>query len=235
MNKVDQEVRRMMLRYPGIFPNRISCLEHLFLVGGNGYRWTESGELRSMDDERDINKMSYNDLDQRLQTMRESQVKYNYTEDDEISRFRIAEVEQERMNRQFRERHIDLFCQFNNMHDALTFERVQHVNLLYTQFADAPYGSIDPDWLKAAEEIIRELMMFFNRTWNVNEDIPAPGKTVPNPSMYSRMPDRFQNLYTQAQEISAKLDAQSGSKARLAEMYKLVLAAFDKPLDSFEK
>lgn len=44
MNKLDTLVRRSMLAYPLIFPDRWHVLRHLYLVIGNGHEWHE-GEI----------------------------------------------------------------------------------------------------------------------------------------------------------------------------------------------
>ena len=37
-------IKQMIVEYPSLFPSRENCLDHLFLVIGNGYEW-EDGEL----------------------------------------------------------------------------------------------------------------------------------------------------------------------------------------------
>lgn len=40
LSSLDLQIKKMMLKYPGIFPSRLECLHHLFAVNGNGYKWT---------------------------------------------------------------------------------------------------------------------------------------------------------------------------------------------------
>lgn len=67
LNKVDQHIKMCMLTHPNIFPSRMSVLTHLFIVGGNGYRWTKNGALENPYDG-DLKagnvKMDYSDLDE---------------------------------------------------------------------------------------------------------------------------------------------------------------------------
>ena len=42
--KIDEMIKDMMLRYPGIFPSRLDCLRHLLTLTGTGYYWNEDGD-----------------------------------------------------------------------------------------------------------------------------------------------------------------------------------------------
>jgi hypothetical protein len=50
MNSVDNFVRTSILTYPSLFRNRTSVLHHALCVIGNGYKWSETGEVISDSD-----------------------------------------------------------------------------------------------------------------------------------------------------------------------------------------
>jgi hypothetical protein len=45
MNSVDKFVRNNILTFPLIFPNRTAVLHHTLCVIGNGFEWSDSGEV----------------------------------------------------------------------------------------------------------------------------------------------------------------------------------------------
>lgn len=47
MNSVDNFVRTNILTFPSIYPNRTAVLHHALCVIGNGYMWSENGEVVS--------------------------------------------------------------------------------------------------------------------------------------------------------------------------------------------
>lgn len=222
MNKVDQHIKRMMLQYPSLFPNRISCLKQLFLTNGNGYKWDANGCLTDACgsyDDRAEDKMSYDDLDTREYD------RYGDSEDDEVDtlsdirKFHKLRDAKERLDREFREQHIDLICQFHDTWDNFSYADLQHFDPNWSAFKNAPYGSIDADWLHVMEETIKKLMYAFNQNWSLHYDNPLRGEKQPEPSMFSRMPEKFQRMYTEIQEIEDKLESQSGAKARAKEFW----------------
>lgn len=218
MNKVDQHIKEMMLKHPLIFPTRLACLRRIFMVNGNGYEWDDQGCLRSWSQKNDTKelKMQYSDLDNRD----DEQFKYGYSD---IAQFQSLCTEQERMLRKFREEHIDLFCQFNDIDDNIKYSDLQYFSPEWSMFRDAPYGNIDPDWLNAAEELIGKIKYAFNIIWSLHYDNPLRGEKAADPSMYSRMPEQFQKLYDQVKEIDDKLDAQSGKRAQHKEFLDMVI------------
>ena len=230
MNKIDQHIKRMMLRYPLLFPNRINCLYHLFLVNGNGYRWNAAGELEDRcNTYADFDgKMNYSDLDEDMDRLLSSKQDFpDHPIIQELNDGRELKNHEERMVRQFREQHIDKFCRdiFGRSTDGnrFTTEMLLHVDLNWSAFKNAPYGSIDHEWLMVAESVIDKLDQYFNSVWNLYYDRPTENTPVPNPSMFSRMPEQLQRLHTQMLAVKNQLDEQSGTSSRLAEQYNRVL------------
>lgn len=211
MNKVDSHIKRMMLQYPTLFKTRRDCLAHLFLVNGNGYDWDENGclvESYSTYD-RASDKMRYDDLDK--------------DPNDEIPKvpgletfyaFRSIMKEKERMDREFREKHIDILCQMDENIGGFSYEKLDNFDPEWSKFRNAPYGKIDSDWLKAMEEVVKTIKYSFNMIWHLHYDSPIRGEKKPEPSMFSRMPEQWQTVYIKVLEIEEKLEAQSGSKAK---------------------
>ena len=59
--KVEQTIQLMTDNYPSIFYNRQTCLNHLFCVIGNGYKWV-NGELVNEEDKPYIKEYSKKDI-----------------------------------------------------------------------------------------------------------------------------------------------------------------------------
>ncbi|WP_427047195.1 hypothetical protein [Halomonas casei] len=69
LNSVDEHIKGMMLSCPGLFPNRLAALKHLFMVNGNGYAWNENGELVGGNDQPPCGAMDYTDLYERQEKL----------------------------------------------------------------------------------------------------------------------------------------------------------------------
>lgn len=218
MNKVDRHIKKMMLQFPSLFPNRIKCLRHLFMVNGNGYDWNDEGCLVEWtyegDRTRPADKMNYSDLDQRQDDLSKFYDEHECLRD--IQKFRRLHDEKERLDRQFREKNIDLLCRYHDTYDNFTYADLQHFDPRWSAFHDAPYGNIDIDWLTAMEETITKIKYAFNQVWSLYYDHPLKGEKTPEPSMFSRMPEKFQKLYADICEVENKLDKQSGRRERMA-------------------
>lgn len=229
LNKVDQRIKQMMLQYPSLYPNRIKCLRQLFLTTGNGYEWDDNGCLvlassrrphRPADTAAGLpsppadGKMQYDDLDELLNLIEKL---YGPASDVQHIAYQKLTYEKERLDRQFRETHIDLLCQFHDTWDNFTFPDLKQFDPDWSAFRDAPYGNIDADWLCVMEETVSKIKYAFNLIWSLHLDNPPRGEKMPEPSMFSRMPERFQKTYTAICEIEDKLEAQSKSKARAKE------------------
>jgi hypothetical protein len=222
MDKVDLHIKQMMLQYPSIFPTRLSCLKHLFLVNGNGYDWDETGCLvpwRSTYD-RANDQMHYADLDRREDdTVFDSIISQSDLKDHPLVAFHKLENDKERLDRQFREQHIDLFCQCHGTYDNFKYEDLVNFEVRWSAFNLAPYGYIDIDWLAAMEETVSKMFYTFNQVWGMHYDTPLKGDKMPEPSMFSRMPYQWQQIYLSIQEIKSKLEAQSKTTERSKEYW----------------
>lgn len=221
MNKVDLHIKQMMLQHPSIFPNRISCLKQLFLTNGNGYEWDNNNclTLYSVYEQRPLDKMYYDDLDNKDP---DSIMNSKLVTESDLGKFHALCKEKELINRQFREKNIDLLCQFHDFGDEFSYKDLMHFDINYSAFRDAPYGKIDKDWLSVMEETVTKIKYAFNIIYSLHYDNPIRGEKKPEPSMFSRMPDHWQKLYTNILEIDDKLEAQSGTKARAKEYWESI-------------
>ncbi len=202
LNKVDQHIKVMMFQYPSLFPNRLRCLQHMFLVTGNGYRWNDDGCLVSDNDD-SIDKMKYSDIDESIEKLDEALSRWVAIDSslDGIKQFQILCKEKERLDRQFREQHIDLYCKFHDVWEDFQYTDLQFFNSEWSALANAPFGKIDADWLKAMKETVKKIKIAFNRIWHLNYD----RDNAVEPSMFSRMPEHFQKMYTEILAIEVKL------------------------------
>ena len=189
MNKVDSQIRSMMLSFPSIFPNRLKCLQHLFMGSGNGYRWDSAGCLSSEYDSYNTT-MQYNDLDDALSRAS--------GRTDDISQFHNLKYEEERLLRQHREKNIDLYAQFNGVYDEIDWSTLSRFNVEWSAFRNLPYSTIDDDWLIAAEELLNRIYYAFNRFYTLHW----------GPEMIAKMPEDFQKTYSDLVKISRLLHAE---------------------------
>lgn len=65
LTHMDEFVRRSMLGYPSLFPDRASVLSHTFLVLGNGIEWEQNGRIQLPRN----TAMRYDDLDTRIERL----------------------------------------------------------------------------------------------------------------------------------------------------------------------
>ena len=127
---------------------------------------------------------------------------------------RKFELNHDRMVRKHRAENIDVVVRHCSTGARFSYEALKHINFDYTAMVGAPYGHIDPDYLEAAEELMSIFEYSFNVAFSLHYDNPLTDETAPEPSMFSCMPSYFQRLKTQIDDISEKLEAQSGKKAR---------------------
>ncbi len=94
---MDEYVRRGMMTFPSIYPNRLRVLAHTFLVLGNGVEWADDGTLPM----RDFGgEMKYDDLDTRLDRFFDKSL---LDDDDTGIRARMQEgIDEERRDREAR-------------------------------------------------------------------------------------------------------------------------------------
>lgn len=217
MNEVNQMVKETLLAYPTLYNDRFSVLCAFF--SSSNYRWTDDGKLvRDYPLSRDTASMDFSDLDNREKDLCDKETQGSLSEMDLFRRYKLA---RDRSARQLLADNIDLVAAYSGVGDReLSYSDLLHMNLNSVclggyYLGGAPFGNIDPAWLKAAEEFIDEVLVAYNRVFGLHHDNPTRGESAPEPSMFSQMPVHFQKKYTEIMEISDKLDAQSGRKARM--------------------
>lgn len=201
MNKVDQVVSNMMLTYPLLYSTRAEVLHSIFL--GTNYVWKD-GNLRPVfRDEKVYDLIDTRDLDDSDK---------QWAGDDDFAVGIRLRNELERMNRIFRATHIKHFAKMKG--GDYGYAQLDYWYLDRSSgnvLTDAPFGSIDPEWLAAIEEFLSNMFVAFNQVFNLHYDHDTT-RALPEPSMFSRMPEVFQNRYLMLKEIEAKCEAQSGTK-----------------------
>jgi hypothetical protein len=223
LTKVDKLVRTMMLTYPALYPDRATALFNIFTDSGTNYCWDEQGCIvqtypseKTWEGPIDISDLAKSDAD--------------WDRDDDFARTVRLENELERHQRLFRAEHIDLLCRYgrggtygyrhlNTYHlDDITAE--WGCALIYR----APFGKIDAEWVRAMEEFIGDMMVAFNHVYRLHFDKPLRGEKAPEPSMYSQMPAAMQKRHDNLLQIDDMLDAQTGNRAKRAELAKRLVA-----------
>lgn len=229
-NKVTKHIREKLRMYPGMYTSRLRVLKHLFMVNGNGYDWGKNGCPVEGYTERgkNPNEMDYSDLEKDI-----AKHTAEIDQDDpkhpcnDLRKFWIADAEGEMAERKHREKYIDLYASNHSFTDNFKYEDLVNFDPDWSLFRDAPYGSIDPEWAAAMEEVIDKINYAFNTVWNLHMDRPSKGHTPPIPSMYSRMPPEWQKKYDKIQEYAEKLDKQTGSRANRAATLRSFFAALE--------
>ncbi len=219
LNKVDLAVRELMLNYPLSYPSRKDALRNIFLSGN--HHWNDAGELvRSYEMTKDYEgPIDISDLDQSDEA---------FSRDDEFNRAIRLRNELDRRTRLFMAENIDMFAKYDSS-DGYNYRTLDDYRLTseYAPIATAPFGSVDPEWLSAMEDFIRDLMVAFNQVFGLHCD---QEERKPEPSMYSRMPEAFQQRYDAIKECKAKCEAQSGREAsELAFFEEFILPELNKP------
>ncbi len=214
MNKVDLHIREMMLTYPLLYSNRQEALIGIFV--GTNYVWVkgEDGKYvikpvyefdKKFDGPTDISDLDESDL--------------RFAGDDDFHRAIRAQNQLERMQRLFVAENIDLFATVRMTKGRdISYQTLDswYFDHDTTVLATAPFGEIDADWLSAIEELLNMLIVAYNQFFGIHADTPLRGDKVPEPSMFSRMPEKFQKRLTKIREWEERAEAQSGSKARMA-------------------
>lgn len=223
MNKVDEMVKALLNTYPTLYTDRTSVLFGIFCSLGAGYEWDDNGCIvnRFADYGRNPTVMDYSDLDHDAERLTEEEAKGHGIAS--YYKARRAELECERMVREHRAKNIDIYASERMSGARVSYESLSNLNISqYSIFETAPYGKIDPDWLSAMEEILEVVRLSFNRLFSLHYDDPIRGEKAPEPSMFSRMPERFQKLRTALVEIEEKVEAQSGNRARMAAFWEKI-------------
>lgn len=149
MNKVNIEIKRLLLNYPSIIKSRFDALSHLFLTNGNGYCW-ENGELRERFGEKNRNsdKMNYSDLAKQQSVLMDEELS-------ETNQVLIERINVERTFRLLREINIELYTKRHVMNEDIRcgIDWLKHRDLKSCCLKDIP-DDIHMDWALAAEEML---------------------------------------------------------------------------------
>jgi hypothetical protein len=155
MNKVDIYIKRKMLEYPVQYSSRWNALFSMFFLLGAGYYWDDQGCLANGYDEpsQEPAAMYFSDLDGH-----EDMVQKRLQTDSRPGSFFHAElvkVRLERMIRQYRADHIDVFVQ-NHMDDENDggVDEFSICTAISTSLPinQIPYDRVDKEWAMAADE-----------------------------------------------------------------------------------
>jgi hypothetical protein len=205
LNKADSLIAELMLAYPSLYPTREAALFSIFFSGN--CHWKDGCVVRSFGINDYVGITDTSDLDAR-------DAKWS---GDETFAVRIrVKTELDRRTRLFRAENIEHFAVMND--GGYSHEDISKWNLNseYNTISKTPlWLSIDAYWLAAAEDIVSNMKLAFNQKYGMHLDTPIKGETAPEPSMFSRMPEQLQINYKFLLEIEDKLEAQSGSKARM--------------------
>jgi hypothetical protein len=217
LNKVDVEVRKLLLAFPMLYRDRLDALRHVF--GNSGYHWDEDGCLRRRDEiERATDVMNFADLDEddAANAKRAGDMDMDVDSDviGGLHRMRLHEARVARALRGIVAADIDVVATELPMDATVGYERMENMTLYpFDPIDQVPWGRIDADWLAALEEFLDRMQVSFNHTFHVHIDT-LPGRKPPEPSMVDRMPAVHRRLYDRLQEIGERAEAQSGTRAR---------------------
>lgn len=225
LSKLDQLVKTGLLNYPSLYSDREDVLVQLFITYGNGYDWKRSkdGYVLSSYDDRTETVMKYDDLDRvksELDLRLEGIPCLSL-----LHQARKIEDERERMRRAHTEQHIDTFAQISIGHrHGFGYKIFNRLSLTYSSLfsPSTPWGKIEPSFAKGMVEVMYQMFITFNDVYGLHYDNPMTGEKKPEPSMFSRMPEEHQKIYTRLQEIKKLLGKQTGAADREAESKKLV-------------
>lgn len=152
LNKVDLIIKRSMLKYPMLYPNRFSVLSSLFCLNGNGFEWNEHGEIVSCFEEETSampDRIELSDLDKRINGVDKAS---------SLHSLRELEGKKQAVIRLFTEANIDELCKTNLPSDEIRFTSIYPVSKGYCLMDTAP-TMIDENWkmalLETADAIIK--------------------------------------------------------------------------------
>lgn len=204
MNKVDLTVRAMMLAYPTLYSSRAKAFRGIFM--GTNYSWKEQDGVyvvvpcyaleEDRDPMRDINECN----DRR-------------NGNSEFDQFVRVQNELERMTRQHKIDNIDMYAKMKSEGYGYSDLDDWYLDNDTSMIFNAPFGQIDSDWVRAMEEFISNMMVAYNMVFSLHYDNPLKGDKAPEPSMFSRMPEKFQKRHQRLKELEDKCEQQSGNKA----------------------
>lgn len=226
MNKVDEMVKTLLLEYPTLYQSRTDVLYSIFFCNGAGYEWNEQGCIYNRFGTPAPEGMKYDDLDRREAELAEDLAKNDVPYMKGFYQMQKAEIETERATRMIREEYIDVYASEKGCDARISYGQLK--SFYASQWgilATAPYGSIDKDWLAALDEILDVVRLSFNVHFGMHYDTPLKGEKAPEPSMFSRMPENFQKMWTFLLDVEAKSEAQSGKRAKMRVVVEDVLKA----------
>ena len=153
---VSEHVKSCMLTFPGLFPDRISVLSHIFIESGNGCEWDSNGVIYDMFETEYRDTMNYDDIERDAHSLTSSDTELKellpfYFRDREI------QLKRKRLMRQLIEQDIDFHAKhyvFNTDRD-IRFQDVDYFTILgpYSLIAKVP-DNVHPDWRQAALETV---------------------------------------------------------------------------------
>ena len=214
MDKVDKMVSELMLTYPVLYPSRQSALRSIFI--SSNYKWVKNDEGKFV--------IAYNyrhdkNFDGPIDLTDLDRSDKEWCDDSDYHRFIRAQNAIERHRRLAVAENIELFASIKDRDSHYGYDVIDDYSFEseYSVIANAPFGDeIDRDWLLAMEEFLSCVNYAYNRFFGIHFDKPLAGDKVPEPLMFSRMPEKFQKRLARVREWEDKCEAQSGSKARAA-------------------
>lgn len=206
MNAVDVLIKDMLIGYPSLFKNRLDGLVQLFTT--SNYMW-QNGRLVHCYGV-SVQEMDFSDLDENAVKINDAIESIDGNTDPlyDLYQHRKYAHELQYMERLHRLKNIDVVAKTTISSDALTYLDMLHMSL--RTLSDAPFGSIDGEFLAAAEEFIRIIRYSLRSLFG---------------GLGDEIPEGFQKLEKEVVDISEKLEAQSGSNARAKNLMKLLLTA----------
>lgn len=213
LNKVDQHIKQMMLKYPVIMGSRMDALRQLFLITGNGYDWTADGCLDDGSNAEPVEAMDNSDLDRRQRELEEEEGKYPPSPSlNQMYASRRAQLKRQYAVRRLIESDIDLYAAEHVMgdNDKYGVEWLATFSPAFSAMGNAPYDALDPDWAAAAEETITIARTSIWRHLHMHSPFFDREKADP----------KWLSLYDELGVILDKLDATTGTKAKKARSLK---------------
>ncbi|MGO3701160.1 MULTISPECIES: hypothetical protein [Halomonadaceae] len=219
LNSVDEHIKGMMLSCPGLFPNRLAALKHLFMVNGNGYAWNENGELVGGNDQPPCGAMDYTDLYERQEKLARDVATTRDPLFAQLNATRQAAMRRDLSVRKLVEQDIDLYASEHVMGEELQrgVDWLAHFNPRACVMQDAPYGHLHPEWAAAAEEVFE----IARSAIRCHLGMYSPHFNRDNASHYWLQIDH------QLMEILDKLDQTTGTKAHRARQTEIAKQVID--------
>lgn len=219
MNKVDLHVKRMMLKSPSLFPNRVSALAHIFLFFGTGYEWTRTGELASVYDDPNApmpTGIDMEDLDDQAAMLAEQATRDAERYPDEpINQSQQVKLGLTRLTRAYIGEHIDVYASKSM---APRDEWLNHLSHLES-FTSTPLFTLpaklkklDKDWVMAADEVAAGLKEALRTRYGV----------VKTTGALKGAPKHLVEVYQRLSDVLDKLEVVTNRKANAQRAQKIL-------------